>query len=108
MSVAAREQRDAAKNAAADQRERAFTLFANAYDQVHRAATYLHWGESIDHIAPSIYTGAAAHKAATAATAPADTKAGDKPAASPATPGNGAAQPTPGMPGTSPFTAPGA
>lgn len=46
----------AAPGALADQRNRAFTLFARAYDQCRRAVTYLRWDEGdADTYAPSIY-----------------------------------------------------
>lgn len=106
LSLAAREQQNAASTAAADERSRAFTLFSNAYDQVRRAATYLHWGESIDDIAPSFYNGRAAGGGHTAtAAAPPDapaTAAAPAAAAAPAKPADGAAA-QPGMPGASPF-----
>jgi hypothetical protein len=40
------------------QRQRNFTLFLKAYDQVRRAVTFLRWNEDdSDHIAPSLYSG---------------------------------------------------
>ncbi len=44
--------------AAALNRQRAFTLFLRAYDQVRRAISYLRWSEGDgDEIAPSLYAG---------------------------------------------------
>lgn len=43
---------------ASERRQRAFTLFANAYDQCRRAATYLRWNEGdADELVSSIYGG---------------------------------------------------
>ncbi|MET0790729.1 MAG: hypothetical protein ABW061_04350 [Polyangiaceae bacterium] len=40
------------------QRQRNFTLFTRAYDQVRRAITFLHWDEGdLDVLAPSLYAG---------------------------------------------------
>jgi hypothetical protein len=56
--VGIREQSPAAKAASALERQQAFTLFTNAYDQVRRALTYLRWSEGdVDDIAPSLYSG---------------------------------------------------
>jgi hypothetical protein len=39
-------------------RQRAFTLFVNAYDEARRAITFLRWADGdADHIAPSLYAG---------------------------------------------------
>jgi hypothetical protein len=49
---------DPGKISPAERRQRAFTLFANAYDQCRRAATFLRWNEGdVDDLAPSIYSG---------------------------------------------------
>jgi hypothetical protein len=42
---------------AASTRKRAYTLLVNAYDQVRRAVTFLHWGQAaaIEAIAPSLH-----------------------------------------------------
>jgi len=41
-----------------EQRQRNFTLFTNAYDQVRRAITFLRWSENdLDVLAPSLYAG---------------------------------------------------
>jgi hypothetical protein len=103
LAIAGREQQHVDTAAAGEQRSRAFTLLANAYDQVRRAVTFLRWGQSVDDIAPSIYSHA--RKASPDTTAAAtDTAAAAPVAAKPAAePGNGGAQPAPGMPGTSPY-----
>lgn len=42
----------------AERRQRAFTLFANAYDQCRRAATYLRWNEGdADELVASLHGG---------------------------------------------------
>lgn len=107
MAIAAREQQEAAISAASDERSRAFTLFAHAYDQVRRAASFLHWGENIEDIVPSFYNGRAGTKKSkdtTADTAPAQGTP-PSPTTTPATamPTNGIKAPMPGMPGTTPF-----
>src|SRR5262249_14133252 len=57
-AVGAKEQGPALVAAQALQRQRNFTLFANAYDQVRRAISYLRWNEDdVDDIAPSLYAG---------------------------------------------------
>jgi hypothetical protein len=57
-AVGTREQAPVLTAAQAQQRQRNFTLFANAYDQVRRAISYLRWNEDdIDDIAPSLYAG---------------------------------------------------
>jgi hypothetical protein len=42
----------------AQERQRAFSLYVRAYDQVRRAASYLRWTENdVDQICPSLYAG---------------------------------------------------
>lgn len=101
---------------AAEDRQRAFTLFVDAYDQARRAVSYLHWGdETADKLVPSLWKGRGGRGSSTDDT---DTEApaGPQPAtpgiAGPATPavpnpvpGTTPATPTQaGMPGGSPFT----
>jgi hypothetical protein len=44
-------------------RQRVFTLFLNAYDQVRRAVSYLRWNEDdVDELVPSLYAGRARRK----------------------------------------------
>jgi hypothetical protein len=57
-AVGSREDAPAAIADVSAQRQRNFTLFLNAYDQVRRAVTFLRWDEDdIDRIAPSLYAG---------------------------------------------------
>ncbi len=104
-------------------RQRLFTLFAKAWDQVRRAVTYLRWNEEdFDDIVPSLYAGRVRRSPDGPLNPPgAPTAAGDGPTKTPpaATPPvaspaasasalNGAkpstAQPSaPGTPGSSPF-----
>lgn len=57
-TVGLREQGPASVAATADMRARAFTLFAQVYDQARRAITYLRWNEEDeDTFAPSLYAG---------------------------------------------------
>jgi hypothetical protein len=57
-ALGAREQAPAAAAEQAQQRQRNFTLFAKAYDQVRRAVSFLHWDQDdVERIAPSLYAG---------------------------------------------------
>jgi hypothetical protein len=57
-AVGAREQAPAIVAEVAQQRQRAFTLFVNSYDQVRRAISFLRWEEDdVETIAPSLYAG---------------------------------------------------
>ncbi len=57
-ALSAREQTPAIVADVAVQRQRNFTLFAQAYDQVRRAISYLRWdNEDLERIAPSLYGG---------------------------------------------------
>jgi hypothetical protein len=57
-AVGVKEQSPALASAAADVRQRAFTLFVNAYDDARRAVSYLRWHKGDEHeIAPSLYSG---------------------------------------------------
>jgi hypothetical protein len=54
--VGLREQAPEIAAAAAEDRDRAFTLFSRSYDQIRRAVLYLRWDENDgDEIAPSLY-----------------------------------------------------
>jgi hypothetical protein len=56
--IGIREQAPAATSAVSIERQRAFTLFVRAYDQVRRGVCYLRWDEGdADSIAPSLYGG---------------------------------------------------
>ncbi len=111
VGVALRDQGQNAAVAAADMRQRAFTVLVNAYDEFRRALGYLRFHEEdADTIAPSLYAGrGTSKKKATAplpdATpqpgAPAPTNGGAHP--SPAIPPNGDPAKAPGMPGNDPF-----
>jgi hypothetical protein len=58
FALGAREQVSAIVGDVAVQRQRNFTLFAQAYDQVRRAISFLRWNdEDVDRIAPSLYGG---------------------------------------------------
>ena len=106
--VGAREQGPAVVVAAADKRQRAFSLFVKAYDQARRAICFLRWDHGdMDTVAPSLYAGRGGSKRRgpeTSEVAP------TPPAAAPApvTPASNSAgaQPAPaaGLPGGSPFT----
>jgi hypothetical protein len=120
--VSARDQAPVVAADAALQRQRNFTLFANGYDQVRRAISYLRWNEDdLESVAPSLYGGRTVNRkkpddqsgaqpsagttgdTSTTATHP----AGVTPAASsaPNAPanGHGTAPVAPGLPGASPF-----
>ena len=57
-AVGVKQQAPAVVAAIALERQRAFTLFLRAYDQVRRAVIYLRWNEGdADLIAPSLYSG---------------------------------------------------
>lgn len=57
-AVGSREHTPANVAEATQQRQRNFTLFLNAYDQVRRAVGFLRWNErDADRIAPSLYAG---------------------------------------------------
>ena len=112
-AVGLRDEATASIAQAAVQRQRNFTLFVNAYDQVRRAVTFLLWDKSdLDRIAPSLYSGRGNSNARP--------KSEPQPAASPASPAAGGdeAPPVPapvdssaplhtvvpaGFPGASPF-----
>lgn len=130
-NVGLREQEPAAVVETAKNRQRAFTLFINAYDEARRAITFLRWREDdVDQIAPSRYTTrasprqrpspepqpasppAAAPKGATAAKAAggfvptSKAPVGSTPAGSTSaapTPSGSENNESPGLPGSSPF-----
>ena len=115
-AVGAREQAPAVLAEVAVQRQRMFTLFVEAYDQVRRAISMLRWNEGdLETIAPSLYSGRGNVRKRTdpqPSTPPATTASG-----TPTTPTlPGAPLPTPvatapanaspiaaGLPGSSPF-----
>lgn len=58
MTYAERTQPSNAAVAAARERQRAYTLMVNAYDQARRAATYLRWSQNdADKLIPSLWAG---------------------------------------------------
>src|SRR5512145_2045851 len=66
-----REQTPASKEATALERQKAYTLFVNAYDQVRRGVSFLRWNEEdADEIAPSLFGGK--RRRAASETAPQD------------------------------------
>ncbi len=118
-AVGAREQAPAIVAEVAQQRQRAFTLFVNSYDQARRAITFLRWNEGdVETIAPSLYAGRGSRKKAEPEpAAPPVTTTPATPTA-PALPGSAAPLPSPvsvtvnaptttpiaaGLPGSSPF-----
>jgi hypothetical protein len=57
-AVGSREEAPASVAEVSVQRQRNFTLFLNAYDEVRRAITFLRWNENdVERIAPSLYAG---------------------------------------------------
>jgi hypothetical protein len=57
-AVGSREEAPANVAEVAQQRQRNFTLFVKAYDEVRRAVSFLRWKEGdLDRIAPSLYSG---------------------------------------------------
>jgi len=63
-AVGVKEQSPAVVGAAMAVRQRAYTLFFNAYDDVRRAVAYLRWHEGdAESIAPSLYAGRGAARA---------------------------------------------
>jgi hypothetical protein len=56
-AVGQREQTPAVAADAAENRQRAFTLFIQAYSHARRAVAFFHWdAEDLDEVAPSVYT----------------------------------------------------
>ncbi len=57
-AVGTREQTPSSVADITEQRQRNFTLFLNAYDEVRRAITFLRWKEDdLESVAPSLYSG---------------------------------------------------
>jgi hypothetical protein len=115
-AVGVREQGKSALSAAVEARQRAYTLFVNAYDEVRRAVGYLRFNHGdLEKIAPSLYSGRKPHRpeeepiaggaAVAPGTPPGVTPAATPPAAPPtgANGSNGGAATAPGMPGADPF-----
>jgi hypothetical protein len=109
IAIGVKEQAPAVLNAATGTRQRAFTLFTNAYDDVRRAVTYLHWGDDkVNEIAPSFFAGRGGRGTPDDPTPPnTGTPATAAPVAitvpSVAASAPGVASAPQGMPGSSPF-----
>jgi hypothetical protein len=91
--------------AAADARQRAFTLFINAYDQARRVAAFLRWAEGdADKLVPSVY-GTRASRTPKTDTPPVERPVNDPAHAALPTEPTAPAMPVvaPGFPGGSPF-----
>jgi hypothetical protein len=71
-AVGQREQTPAVAAEAAENRQRAFTLFIQAYSHARRAVAFFHWdAEDLDEVAPSVYTtGRAARRKAESSAPP--------------------------------------
>lgn len=119
-TVGERDQAPVGLPAVAADRQRIFTLFVNAYDEVRRAFTYLRWYEGdVDEFAPSLYAGKRrrrdgaeadtekdaddAHSSDVRPTTPGPAPA-PGPGSHPATIPAAAAPAAPGLPGGSPFS----
>lgn len=108
-----REQTPMTKAACAVERQQAYTLFVNAYDQVRRAISYLRWDQSdVDEIVPSLF-GGRRRRAATEAEPPAESATTPATglaavpgsvATAPAAGGTTAASAGVGLPGSDPFS----
>lgn len=105
-----REQTPVTKEANALERQQAYTLFVNAYDQIRRAITFLRWDQGdADEIAPSLFGG---KKRKVAAEAEVPTEAatptpGTGPTTGPAastTVAGGTTAAAVGLPGSDPFS----
>lgn len=108
-AVAYREQSPEQIAAAADIRQRIFTLLYNAYDEIRRAVHFLRWHEGdADTIAPSLYAGRgnsnAAHKNGSGANPSAPAAPTAPPAvAAPAVTASSAEKVPVGLPGSDPL-----
>jgi hypothetical protein len=109
-AVGNREQGPAIVAETSDIRQRAFTLFVKAYDDVRRAVSFLRWhDDDADTIAPSLYAGRGnGRRKAPAQPAPTPVPAavsGNAPAAAAKEPAAADAAPHAlGLPGSSPYT----
>jgi hypothetical protein len=106
-----REQAPAALEAATSDRDRAFTLFIKAYNDVQRAVSYLE-PQRADEIAPTVYVGGRAARKKPLPPDPAGTEVTPDPPTAPGGPGGVPASAVPdsparaiapGLPGASPF-----
>ena len=106
IAVGIKEQGPVVVNAASALRQRAFTLFTNAYDDVRRAVSFLHWSDgNADQIAPSLYAGRGGRGSPDAppAPAPVPTDPATPPAAQAASPAAPVVATPVGLPGSVPF-----
>jgi hypothetical protein len=91
-AVGVREQQPVATGAASLQRQQAFTLLLQAYNEVRRAITFLRWNEDdVETIVPSLWAGRGS-RAASEASAPVPVSPTDT------TPGIGTVSPSPAAP----------
>lgn len=98
------------KEANALERQQAYTLFVNAYDQIRRAISFLRWDQGdADEIAPSLF-GGKKRRAATEAEPPVDSAPTPTTGAAAATgpvvnaAGAGGTTAAVGLPGSDPFS----
>lgn len=106
LTYAERSRQSAQVAAAADERQRAFTLLVKTYDDVRRIVSYLRWSTSdADKFAPSLWAGRGSRSSSSEAPnkidATAPTEPGPAIASTPSAP-TAAAAPV-GQPGSSPF-----
>ncbi len=106
-AIGLKEQGTSAVTEAAAARQRAFTLFVQAYDEARRGVSYLRWKEGdADTIAPSLWAGRGGSKRKAQGVGDPGAQPAQPPA--PASPVVGAPATTvvapPGMPGNSPLT----
>jgi hypothetical protein len=94
----------AAVAAVALERQQAYTLLVNAYDQVRRAISYLRWDEDdVDSIAPSLYAGRKRKTSTDVDPTPAVEPVAAKAAPAATAEGGTATKPAVGLPGADPF-----
>lgn len=100
QAVGAKEQHTEAVAEASRLRQRAYSLYFDAYDQARRAITYLRWDhDDLEEIIPSLFLGRGGRKKAEPAADAAPANGGRAGAASPTAPGT----PAVALPGGDPF-----
>ncbi len=105
--IGEREQAPAVRAVATEERQRAYTLFVRAYDQVRRGVQFLRWSEQdADDIAPSLFAGRGNRRKA--APEPTEPEPLPEPPVPVASGGNGSPEPsapkkTVGLPDSDPF-----
>jgi hypothetical protein len=110
-AVGTKEQAPVVAAESSTQRQRHFTLFVNAYDQVRRAISFLRWDEDdLESIAPSLYAGRSGRAKTdnpqptpAPVPVPAPPVTGATATTTPAAPNSAAPAPAAGLPGASPF-----